>query len=160
MSHEKSLHQLQVEMFMHCAGQQVPNAPTTPDAATRLLRAKLIMEEALELVRALGVQLYCDGDGSVDLLYCDLGFADLGESAFDLTEVIDGCCDLKVVTTGTLSACGVWDVYPQTLVDLSNLEKFGPGGHRREDGKWVKPPDWKAPNWEAEIARQKRKRSS
>lgn len=31
-------------------------------------------------------------------------------------------------------------------VDRSNLAKFGPGGRRREDGKWVKPDDWQPPD--------------
>jgi predicted HAD superfamily Cof-like phosphohydrolase len=34
----------------------------------------------------------------------------------------------------------------EQAVDQNNLAKFGPGGHRREDGKWVKPPDHKPPD--------------
>jgi predicted HAD superfamily Cof-like phosphohydrolase len=63
----------------------------------------------------------------------------------DLLQVIDGCCDIKVVTTGTLSAFGVHDSPFQQEVDRTNLAKFGPGGHRRDDGKWIKPPDWQPP---------------
>lgn len=37
------------------------------------------------------------------------------------------------------------DVIPQQLVDENNLAKFGPGGYRRDDGKWIKPPGHKPP---------------
>lgn len=143
----KSGHQKRVESFMRKAGQGVPDAVTIPDGETRVLRAKLIMEEAMETVKALGVVLYCDGDGSVDLLYADLGFSDKGVEYVDVPEVVDGCCDIKVVTTGTLSAFGVADDPCQIEVDNANLRKFAEGGYRREDGKWIKPADWRPPNW-------------
>ncbi|RME74113.1 MAG: hypothetical protein D6785_16225, partial [Planctomycetota bacterium] len=62
-----------------------------------------------------------------------------------LVEIADGCADIMVVTTGTLSACGISDIPLQEEVDQNNLSKFGPGGYEREDGKWVKPPDHKPP---------------
>lgn len=132
----KSAHQDRVEEFMRLAGQDVPSKPTIPDAETRLLRAKLIFEEAIETIEALGFAVIHQG----------------GETTFDdvygpnMVEVADGCADIKVVTTGTLSAFGLPDVELQKMIDEANLRKFGPGGHRRDDGKWIKPPDWKAPD--------------
>jgi predicted HAD superfamily Cof-like phosphohydrolase len=70
----------------------------------------------------------------------------INDFALNTAEVIDGCCDLKVVTTGTLSAFGLPDELFQEEVDTNNLAKFGPGGRRREDGKWVKPPNHKPPD--------------
>jgi len=42
---------------MQQAGQETPSKPTIPDEATRLLRARLILEEALETISALGVEM-------------------------------------------------------------------------------------------------------
>lgn len=55
---------------------------------------------------------------------------------------------------GTLSACGI--AYAPILreVDDANLRKFGPGGRRREDGKWLKPPDWEPPKIRERLEEQ------
>lgn len=146
----KSAHQRRIESFMRKAGQAVPESVTIPDGATRLLRAKLILEEAFETVKALGVHVYCDGDSDVPLLFDDLGFEELPNC--DLKEVVDGCCDISVVTMGTLSAFGLPDDPFLIEVDLSNLRKFGEGSYRREDGKWMKPPNWRPPAIERVLA--------
>jgi predicted HAD superfamily Cof-like phosphohydrolase len=143
---EKSQHQFRVEEFMKLAGQEVPAVPTMPSAEIRKLRAKLILEEALETVKALGFRA---GVYSVDNYFTRIEMERLElRTDFDpdMVEIIDGCCDLKVVTTGTLSAFGLPDEPFQTEVDRNNLAKFGPGGHRRDDGKWVKPPGHKPPD--------------
>lgn len=139
----KSEHQQSVERFMELAGQDVPAVPTEPTEAVRLLRARIILEEAFETMeKGLGV--------SVGVPFQrPLGFDDLSfyiDGSFDLIELVDGCCDLKVVTTGTLSACGVHDVEVQAAVDANNLAKFGPGAVKREDGKWIKPPNHPKPD--------------
>lgn len=143
---EKSLHQQRVEDFMVKAGQEVPTKPTVPSEEVRLLRAKLILEEALETIDALGfcVEVIINSDGSQTMSKPIYVPHDRGPN---LNEVVDGCCDIRVVTTGTLSAFGIADVGPQRAVDESNLRKFGPGGYRRDDGKWIKPTDWVAPDW-------------
>lgn len=125
------------------AGQEVPTQVKEPSSEVRVLRATLILEEALETIGALGCTVYREG-GIVDK---DIACIKV-TGKFDLAEVIDGCADIKVVTTGTLIACGVPDEVAQQMVDQSNLKKFGPGGRRREDGKWLKPENWKAPNWQ------------
>lgn len=144
MNDHVSDHYAKVVEFMERAGQEVPTVITEPSKEIRVLRAKLILEEALETIQALGCYVYDKGDWIVDMSSFDIK-ADEGE--FNLSEVIDGCCDIKVVTTGTLVACGIPDEEPQKMVDDSNLRKFGPGGYRREDGKWVKPKDWVPPDW-------------
>lgn len=134
----KSFHQLLVEDFMHLAGQEVPTRPTMPSQEVRLLRAKLILEEALETIEALGFEPAVDFPSKLHLRPSG--------GLPSIVGIVDGCCDLKVVTTGTLSACGIDDAYMQHLIDQANLKKFGPGGYRREDGKWIKPPDWFSPD--------------
>ena len=135
---------------MKHAGQAVPKEPTLPDEETRIARAKLIMEEALETVAALGFSVTAD---YVDKESSHIKF--FNQNNPNLTEIVDGCLDLRVVATGTLSACGVADLIPQSMVDENNLQKFGPGGHRDANGKWIKPPGHKPPDLSGEIERQK-----
>ncbi len=134
-------HQVRVEMFMEQAGQATPDRPTIPDEDTRRLRASLILEECIETIEALGFQLMPDGTLSA---YGDC----------DLVEVADGCADISVVTMGTLSACGIDAHDLLEEVDRTNLAKFSEGGHRREDGKWIKPPDWQPPQIEKILLEQ------
>lgn len=147
----KTPHQVAVENFMRLAGQEVPKQPTSHvSVPTRILRAKLILEECLETIyEGLGVTVSLNlgsyGTAQISITQCDF---ETHDSDINLVELIDGCCDIKVVTTGTLSACGVPDLLFQEEVDQNNLDKFGPGGYRREDGKWVKPPEHKPPRIE------------
>lgn len=154
-------HQAAVDEFMEKAGQALPKRPGIPNRETRYLRAKLILEEAVETIKALGFSVAVtsivgprDSSSEETFEFCvakrdgstDVDLVDRFEP--DLIEIIDGCCDISVVTVGTLSACGCEHETFQREVDASNLRKFGPGGHRREDGKWMKPPDWKKPDIE------------
>lgn len=151
----RSEHQLAVDEFMTRAGQHLPDKPTIPDAATRILRAKLIMEEALETIEAMGVFCYAQDDSyGCPLEFDHLEFEEDEGKEVDIVGVVDGCCDIAVVTTGTLSAFGISNINPQRLVDESNLAKFGEGGYCREDGKWIKPPNWQAPDLAGELIRQ------
>ena len=126
---------------MREAGQTVPGAVTEPPAITRTLRAKLILEEALETIQALGFTVRLWGDVvTVD----NCGF--LADRDVDLEGVADGCADLLVVPVGTLIAFGIDDEELLEEVDQASLRKFGPGGYMRDDGKWMKPPDWQPPN--------------
>lgn len=103
--------QKQVRDWMQAFGQATPSKPTIPDLATRKLRAKLILEEALEVVLALGIHIYIekhyeepwilDKDSGIKRLRFDRG------AEPNLLEIADGCEDLKVVTEGTLVACGL-----------------------------------------------------
>ena len=142
----KSKHQKSVESFMKQAGQEVPDLPTVPDPETCKLRAKLILEEALETIEALGVKVQVNHnllENSEKVSPWE--FHTVSEP--DIAEVLDGCADLSVVTIGTLSAFGMPDLPVLNMVDQSNLEKFEEGSYRREDGKWMKPPTWKAPDF-------------
>lgn len=129
---------------------QLPERPTDPGPALRLLRARLILEEALETVRALGFTLRQD-DGT-DLI--DIGntqFVD--DSPFDIVGVADGCADVSVVAIGTLVECGLRDAPVLRLVDENNASKNGPGSQFVGD-KLMKPPGFKPPDIAGEVARQ------
>lgn len=147
-------HQERVRRFMVLARQATPDVPTIPSVMVRLLRAKLIIEEALETCKALGVRISIH-NGPEALLEEHLGFASSGEAP-DLTEIADGCADVSVVTTGTLIACGIQDRPILEAVDENNLAKFGPGHSWREDGKLIKPPGHKKVDLESIIQAQGR----
>lgn len=152
---EKSFHQQRVENFMELAKQDIPKSPVMPDESIRKLRAKLILEESLETVRDLGFAPMIDIDslgGRRFLSKEDIVFVGTGKET--LSGIADGCADIIVVTTGTLSACGIADVSIQKEVDLNNLAKFGPGHSYREDGKLIKPPNHKPPALSDIIERQ------
>lgn len=100
--------QKQVRDWMQQFGQETPDKPCIPDLATRKLRAKLILEEALEtVVTGLGLDIYWRlGKRDCKLGPCSrLEFVETGEAS--LKDIADGCEDLKVVTEGTLVACGL-----------------------------------------------------
>lgn len=142
--HQKSPHQRMVEDFMAKAEQQVPLRPIIPSREVRKFRAAMVLEEALETIAGLGFEVRVPpGERTITSECFDL--SDAGHTPPDLVEIVDGCCDIKVVTTGTLSACGIPDELFQLEVDMNNLAKFGPGGYRRPDGKWMKPSDHKPP---------------
>lgn len=136
---------------MKQAGQDTPERVTVPDADTRILRAKLILEEALETVHALGVIVRAgDGDGP-ELVEGHLHYEDGREP--DVEMVVDGCADISVVTIGTLIAFGVDDEPVLEEVDRANLRKFEEGSWLRDDGKWMKPPDWTPPDILGAVAK-------
>lgn len=104
-----------VEDWMKNFGQEVPVEPCIPSLEVRKLRAKLILEEALELIiQGLGLNGVVDnGYGGVyDLVHLQESVkgTDLDLEEFkkpSLEEIADGCADLKVVTLGTEVACGI-----------------------------------------------------
>ncbi len=92
----------------------VATQPAIPDEATQKLRIRLIQEEFNELQEALTIQ--------------------------DLSAIAKELADLLYVVYGTAVSCGV-DMEPVFReVHRSNMSKIG--GHKRDDGKWVKPPTY------------------
>lgn len=73
------------------------------------------------------------------------GDASVKPSRERIIDVVDGACDLRYVTTGTLVAFGVPDLHVQREVDQNNMLKFRPGHSFREDGKLIKPADHPVP---------------
>ena len=124
--------------FMQKAGQATPEKLTIPSEQDRILRAKLILEEAFELINeGLGIGVANFGHF---LKPDDFNYVITGEA--DPVESMDGACDLFWTAVG-----GVSIVFGADLnsvldeVDRSNQSKFI-DGHRREDGKWIKGPSY------------------
>ena len=151
----QTAHQKRVEEFMRLAKQTVPEEPTLPDRQVRLLRARLIMEEALETIHSLGFNVAFDDFEIADKADFNdfIEFIENGEE--DLEGVADGVCDISVVSIGTLSACGLKDKPLLEAVDANNLAKFGPGHSWNEYGKLIKPPDHKPPDFEKLVGEQR-----
>jgi predicted HAD superfamily Cof-like phosphohydrolase len=128
--------------------QRVPASYEVPPVEVRRLRARLIMEEALETVRDLGFTV--EGPMGTykppvinevsDLRFCD-------DRKPSLEGIIDGCCDSIYVNTGTLLVCGAPDVPHLAAVNAANNAKF-PGAVALCDahGKFMKPEGWLPPD--------------
>lgn len=128
------------------SGQYIPaERYTMPDHDTRLLRARLILEEAVETIKGLGFSIWAYYD-HIGQAY---GVMDDEVYTPDLEQIIDGCCDVQYVTTGTLVACGVPDEVHIAEVTAANARKY-PGGvavpHPTIPGKMGKPPGWVGPD--------------
>lgn len=124
---------------------QTPNrlTPGMPSAEVRLLRARLILEEALEVIDALGVIVSTDG---LNLVICMENINFEAHNDFSLTEAVDGMCDLKYVTDGTADVLGV-DLEPFfEEVHHTNMQKLN--GPKDSNGKQLKPSGWKPPRIE------------
>lgn len=103
--------------------QEVKESPEMPDPATRLLRARLVFEEALEFVRACG----CTVTSSTQQPVIDDIAVQLDPKGTpDLVEYVDGCIDQLVVTYGALNAAGIDAQSAWDEVQRSNMSKAWP----------------------------------
>ena len=78
--------------------------------------------------------------------------------ADEIVEQADAMIDLMYFAIGTLVEMGVKPDALWQIVQDANMAKLWPDGkpHHREDGKTIKPPEWKDPHdkLKAEIERQ------
>lgn len=119
-----------------------PGTLDTPEG--RELRAKLIMEEAVETVAALGFRAFASIEEQKGLLIRTVSHFERTYPNFDLLDFIDGLCDLTyVVMGGAVNA----DISMQRHFDevhAANMRKLT--GPKREDGKQLKPEGWVGPD--------------
>jgi predicted HAD superfamily Cof-like phosphohydrolase len=120
--------QQDIVTLMQLFNQQVKESPELPDPETRLLRARLVFEEAIEFVKGCGCTVTMAGsDGEEQAAVIDQISVVLDpEREPDFVEYVDGCIDQLVVTYGALNAAGVkaepgWDE-----VQRSNMSKAWP----------------------------------
>jgi predicted HAD superfamily Cof-like phosphohydrolase len=107
--------QKQVTEFMALFGQEIKTKPEMPSEEIRLLRAKLIFEEAIETIHALG----CDVHHSQRGVFLD------SEIHATLTDIADGLADLHYVAyCGTAAACGINMEPVFAEVHQSNMTKL------------------------------------
>ena len=107
-----------VREFHEGFGVPIETDPTMSTPERRVLRARLILEEAGETVAAI--------------------------SSGDLIETADGIVDLIYVAIGAALEFGVPLDRVWREVHRSNMAKLG--GPTREDGKVMKPPGWTPPD--------------
>jgi predicted HAD superfamily Cof-like phosphohydrolase len=127
-----------VKEFMVLANQTTSNIIRTPSTQERILRAKLIFEESMETIQALGVGVQVGPNN-------DWVFVDIGEANYNPEDVLDGIADIFVVTTGAGICCGLTDVIEEAIdrVCQNNLSKVDGQHSFREDGKLLKSPNYK-----------------
>lgn len=115
-----------VQEFHKKYGCVTNHKPVMPDAETRLLRARLIVEEAAEFMAAA--------------------------SNGNMIEMCDALADLLYVTYGTAVVMGV-DMEPISAeVQSSNMTKDG--GGQDSGGKIMKGPDFKKPDVSRRLSEQ------
>ena len=110
--------------------QQVKESPELPDPNTRLLRARLVFEEAIEFVKGCGCTVTMTTAG----LSGEAGATVINDIAVvldpngtpDFAEYVDGCIDQLVVTYGALNAAGVKAQPAWDEVQRSNMSKAWP----------------------------------
>src|SRR5215831_15185308 len=122
--------QADIVTLMRQFNQEVKDSPELPDAPIRLLRARLVFEEALEFVKACGCTVVtssngpCEGERSPVIDDIAVEFDPNGHP--DLVEYVDGCVDQLVVTYGALNAAGVKAQSAWDEVQRSNMSKAWP----------------------------------
>ena len=147
-----------IREFMTVGEHPVRDVPTIdiPDWE-RVLRAKLVLSEAIEFVEAMGCQVvYRDDTDGVESFCTGVGkqiFAlDNSHASLDLVEAADACADLRYVVIGSEITLGIPGDAVFDEVHRSNMSKFV----KRDDGgfdvlfdadrKVVKPPTYSPPN--------------
>lgn len=139
-----------VREFHFKAKQPILISPMVPPDERVRLRAKLIMEEAFEMVGAMY------GDDGALLVHKQAVQELLAKLPVDvdMPKVVDGGAELDYVVEGTRIEFGVNGLPVAKTVHTANMAKFGPGSWVREDGKQMKPPNWQAPDIEGELRKQ------
>ena len=118
--------QKMVQEFHEQFDIHIASIPSVPDEPTQILRNRLILEEFEEFQEAM--------------------------QSKDLPNMAKELADLLYVVYGTAVSLGI-DMEPVFKeVHRSNMSKVG--GHKREDGKWVKPPTYSPASLEAILETQ------
>lgn len=130
----------------HRAGEHpVLETPQVPGEDRARLRIGLVIEEFLEMLEAVVPGVGGDPIGRMD---------DYDSARVDLPALVDAWADLIYVIDGAALEFGIDLDAVFRGVHEANMRKFGPGSHKREDGKTLKPPDWEPFDVAAELRRQ------
>ncbi len=144
--------QAQVRAFHDAAGVVTPSIPQIPDDDRIRLRANLVTEEFCEFLLSVYPQFKDMQHGAV--LFRLKQAMEYMKPKVDLVAMADALADLDYVVEGTRLICGIDGGPVAEEVHRSNMTKFGPGSWKRDDGKVMKPPDWKPPDIEGVLRRQ------
>jgi predicted HAD superfamily Cof-like phosphohydrolase len=125
----------------HVAMQQLIHDQPSLEGYPFELRARLILEEALEYTAASGLHT-----GEAIFATSNPHASITRDGPPDHAKMIDALCDILYVTFGAAVSMGI-DLVPFfNLVHKANMLKST--GPVREDGKRLKPPGWKPPDIE------------
>lgn len=145
-----------VEEFHRAHNHPVKKSVVVPDAKLRLLRVKLIMEEACEFAQASGFPCEVMGlkrEKSFGWKLSPLNYVkpeDENPDLIDVVEAADGLGDIDYVVQG---AALVWGFPQQAITEeihRSNMSKLGADGKPivNDTGKSMKGPNYFKPNIE------------
>ena len=123
-------------------GEPIAPEPLVPGMELARFRAQLILEEALELVRALGFEV--EAHRRLDTVTM---FLEKGRSQPDLVKIVDSLRDLEYVMGGTEVALGLQEASEPTFVAVhrANMKKQ-PSDLLGGNKKPTKPPGWHPPD--------------
>jgi predicted HAD superfamily Cof-like phosphohydrolase len=131
--------------FMEATDHPVRTVPTANIADwERILRAKLVLSEALEFVEAMGCGVNFGTHPVPDLSKIEA--VDRG-GIINLVEAADACADLRYVVIGSENTLGIpgEDVFNE--VHRSNMTKIVDGSCMKDaDNKVIKPPGYSKPD--------------
>jgi predicted HAD superfamily Cof-like phosphohydrolase len=150
----KTPHYRRVEALHRALGIAIPDTPTIPSLEDRVAAARMIFEEALEAVRALGADVVvrsCSGTNAIGEQIRDgewRGWAVLadkteGRPEPDLAHIAKEAADCSVVAVRAMVICGIRDEAVLEAVDATNDSKLHGGKPVfRDDGKLLKNPSY------------------
>jgi predicted HAD superfamily Cof-like phosphohydrolase len=134
----------------HCAFEQPAPSMATLEEFRPELRARLVLEEALEFAEACGLEVVTKDEDGCDVPVRPKTFIVRQPTLTVLMkppnwpEMIDALCDVLYVTYGSFVEMGVNAEPFYDEVHRSNMAKVG--GETRSDGKRLKPPGWTKPD--------------
>jgi len=139
-------------------GKSVPCYPEVMNLDEVRFITKMVCSELLELVETVT-------DDPVAFLHDAVSNADKHNSSYEgtgeriIADQADAMVDMWYYMLNAAAKKGVNLSKIFDVVHTANMAKRFPDGefHRREDGKIIKPPNWKEPDIEAEIKTQREK---
>lgn len=141
--------QLQLQEFHEAFGHTINDKPTVISDADVRLRARLIIEEALECLQAMFSDPYEVLAIAKRML---LGFCSISGVNVDMVKLTDGLGDTDYVVEGTRLSFGIDGGPIADEIHRSNMAKRG--GIRDEHGKLQKPAGWTPPDIAGELRKQ------
>ncbi len=147
----RSLHPVRYVHDFHTKfNHPIAATPTVPDAQLRLLRVRLLMEEAAEFCAASGypIEVYVVKPDSDLVGVMAATVEHESPELIDIVEVADGLGDINVVTNGAALVWGIPIAAVDAAINESNMSKLGEDGKPiyDEHGKVQKGPNYFKPN--------------
>lgn len=136
--------QTNVREFMQAIGQTVRSTPSIPTAEEARLSVILLLEEVLEFAEAAGVKISIVDSFRPITHTGDFSF-DFNLDKVNLVEMADAVGDIDYINNGVANRCGFDLEILHNEINDSNFTKVD-NGYKREDGKWVKGPNYRPAN--------------